>query len=58
MVDWLYIKIAGGVDKVFAIEIEAKYVVLEVVLEVVLVDEVDEIDEFKEVDKYKKIVLS
>lgn len=47
-------KIAGGVDKEFAVIAEAELVVLEVVI----IDRVDGVDEFDKVVKYKWIALS
>lgn len=53
MVDWLCIKIAGRVDKKFAVKAEAKLVVLEIVV----VDEFDVVNESDEIDKHKRIAL-
>ena len=55
VINWLCIKIASGVDKEFAVETEAKQVVLKVV---VIVDWVDGVDESGGIDKYKGIALS
>lgn len=54
MVDWLFIKIGGGVDKEFIVEVEVE----QVVLEVVVLDRVDKVDEFNRVDKHKRTTLS
>lgn len=47
-------KIAGKIDKEFAVEAEAE----QNVLEFVVVDKVDEIDESDGDDKYREIALS
>ena len=54
VVEWLCMKITGGVDKEFAAEIEAELVVLGVVV----VDEVDGVDESDRIDKHRGIALS
>lgn len=42
MIDWLYIKITDRIDKEFAKDAKAKYVVLKIIV----IDEIDKIDEF------------
>lgn len=55
MIDWFYIKIAGRVDKKFAMKSKVEQVILKIVINnrvdgVNKLDKVDQVDEFDRVD--------
>lgn len=56
VIDWLYIKIAGKVDKEFVIKAKAEQIILEIII-VDGTDSVDEVDEPNRINIYREIAL-